>query len=65
MVIDIKLDPFERTPESSGFFLWMKEKSWIAPLVQRPINEFTASMKAFPPRQRGTGVGAATVMKHD
>lgn len=59
MLIDIKLDPFERTPESKGFFLWMKEKSWIAPQVQGPIAEFTRSLHTFPPRQKGTGVGAA------
>jgi arylsulfatase len=64
MLIDIKLDPFERTPESKGFFLWMKEKTWIAPLVQGPVNAFTESLKAFPPRQKGTGVGAAA-LRHD
>lgn len=65
MLIDIKLDPFERTPESKGFFLWMKEKSWLAPLLQGPIAAFNESLQAFPPRQKGTGVGAATIMKHD
>jgi len=62
MLIDIKLDPFERTPESKGFFLWMKEKTWIAPLVKGPIEAFAESMKAFPPRQKGSGVGAATLL---
>ena len=64
MLIDIKLDPFEHTPESKGFFLWMKEKSWIAPLIEAPIASFAQSMKAFPPRQKGTGVGAATILSH-
>lgn len=63
MLIDIKLDPFERTPESKGHFLWMKEKTWIGPLIEGPVGAFKASMKAFPPRQRGSGVGASTLMK--
>jgi arylsulfatase A-like enzyme len=63
LLVDIKLDPFERTPGSKGHFLWMKEKTWIGPLIEGPVGAFKASMKAFPPRQRGSGVGAATLMK--
>lgn len=29
VLIDIKLAPLERTPESKGHFLWMKEKTWF------------------------------------
>lgn len=61
MLIDIKLDPFERTPDAPGHFAWMKEKSWILPLVTPPLVEFVRSMKQFPPRQKGSGVGAATL----
>jgi len=64
MLIDIKLDPVERAPDSKGFFLWMKEKSWISPLIEAPIASFAASMKAFPPLQKGSGVGAATFLSH-
>lgn len=64
LVIDIKLDPFERTPESRGHFLWMKEKTWILPVIAPPLNRFMQSMKEFPPRQKGTGVGAAALTAH-
>jgi arylsulfatase A-like enzyme len=64
LIIDIKLDPYERTPESRGHFLWMKEKSWILPILAPPINQYLQSMKDFPPRQKGTGIGAATLGAH-
>ena len=61
MLIDIKLDPFERTPEAPGHFAWMTEKTWIAPIVGKPMMQHIESLKEFPPRQKGTGIGAATL----
>ena len=62
LVIDIKLDPFERSPETPGHFSWMKEKSWILPIIVPPLKDFARSMKEFPPRQKGTGIGAAAIL---
>ncbi len=62
LVIDIKLDPFERTPDTGGHLLWMKEKSWMLPLLAPPMKAFAQSMKDFPPSQEGTGIGAAALM---
>ncbi|MEO2047858.1 MAG: arylsulfatase [Pirellulales bacterium] len=62
LLIDIKLDPFERTPETPGHFFWMKEKTWILPIIAPPLKRFAVSMQEFPPRQKGTGVGAATIL---
>ncbi|WP_432723848.1 arylsulfatase [Jeongeupia wiesaeckerbachi] len=62
LVIDIKLDPYERTPETPGHFAWMKEKSWILPVIAGPLQEFAKSMQEFPPDQKGTGIGAAAIM---
>lgn len=62
LVIDIKLDPFERSPDTPGHFLWMKEKTWILPLIAPSLQEFAESMKQFPPRQKGTGIGASAIL---
>ena len=62
MIIDIKLDPYERSPETAGHFLWMKEKSWILPQIASPIKAFAKSMQDFPPRQKGSGIGAAAIL---
>lgn len=61
LLIDIKLDPFERTPEAPGHFAWMKEKTWIAPQVGGPLMAHLESLKAFPPRQHGTGIGIQAI----
>ncbi len=58
LVIDIKLDPFERTPEAPGHFAWMKEKSWIAPKLAPFVLGHMKSLQEFPPRQKSSGVGA-------
>jgi arylsulfatase len=63
LIVNIKLDPFERSPETHGHFLWMKEKSWILPIVAKPLIDFTKTLKEYPPRQRGAGIGAATILK--
>lgn len=61
MLINIKLDPFERTPDSPGYFSWMKEKSWVEPMLGSAMSRFVQSMKDFPPRQKGVGIGASAL----
>ncbi len=62
LMIDIKADPFERSPDTGGHFLWMKEKSWIMPELIPPIKAFVQSLHDFPPSQKGTGIGAAAIL---
>ena len=62
LIIDIKLDPFERSPESKGHFLWMKEKTYILPLLVPHLKAYAASMKEFPPRQKGAGIGVSAIL---
>lgn len=65
VLIDLKIDPFERSPESKGWFLWMKEKSWVLPEFAGPAMEFAKSLEQFPPRRKGAGIGiSAIVGKH-
>lgn len=61
LLIDVKLDPFERTPETHGHFTWMKEKTWVAPALTAPVLQHLQSLKDFPPRQRGSGIGVQTL----
>ncbi len=62
MMVDIELDPFERTPETGGHLVWMKEKSFLMPLFGAQLQRLGKSLEAFPPRQKGSGIGAATLM---
>lgn len=61
LLIDIKLDPFERTPEVPGHFAWMKERTWVVPELSGYFLNHLKSLKEFPPRQVGTGIGAETL----
>jgi len=64
LLIDIKADPFERTLEAPGHFAWMKEKTWLSPQFAAPMQEHLQSLKEFPPRQAGTGIGVQA-LHHD
>jgi arylsulfatase len=59
MLVNIKADPYERSPDTRGWFLWMKEKSWVLPKLQKAAAEYQKSLKAFPPRQKAGGIGMA------
>jgi arylsulfatase len=61
LLINIKLDPFERSPGTSGHFDWMTSRTWVGPLFSSYIASLQKSMKAYPPRQKGSGVGASTL----
>jgi arylsulfatase A-like enzyme len=62
MLVNIKLDPFELTPETGGHLLWMKEKSYLLPLFGGQMQRYAKSLQDFPPRQKGAGIGAATLL---
>jgi arylsulfatase A-like enzyme len=62
LLLNIKLDPFELSPTTGGHLLWMKEKSFLLPLVGGQMQRFAKSLQDFPPRQKGSGIGAATLM---
>ncbi|MGR5268888.1 hypothetical protein ACPV5R_14155 [Vibrio astriarenae] len=35
----------------------MKQKSWVLPYFYQAINKYQKSLEAYPPVQKGTGVG--------
>ncbi|MGF1718973.1 sulfatase-like hydrolase/transferase [Vibrio kyushuensis] len=57
VLVNIKADPYERSPDTSGWYHWMKQKSWVLPYFYKSINQYQRSLKAYPPAQKGTGVG--------
>lgn len=57
VLVDIKADPYERSPDTHGWYHWMKQKSWVLPYFYQAIGEYQQSLVEYPPVQRGTGVG--------
>ncbi|BAO28320.1 arylsulfatase [Sulfuritalea hydrogenivorans] len=64
MLINIKLDPFELTPQTGGHLQWEKEKQYIVPMVLPHVEAYFKSLRDFRPRQRGTGIGAALMFNN-
>lgn len=62
IIVNIKLDPFERSIDTPGHFLWMKEKTYILPQLVPYLKAFKKSFKEFPIRQKGTGIGVSLIM---
>ncbi len=63
LLVDIKLDPYERTIDTPGHFNWQRERTWVLPLFGPPIKKFADSLKDYPPAQSGAGIGIAPIMK--
>lgn len=57
VLVNIKADPYERSPETHGWYHWMKQKSWVLPYFYQAIGDYQKSLKEYPPIQKGTGVG--------
>jgi arylsulfatase len=59
MLINLKLDPFEMTPQAGGHLQWAKEKQYVVQLMLPYVEAYFKSLREFRPRQQGTGIGAA------
>jgi len=59
ILMNIKADPYEASIDTRGWFLWMKEKTWVLPKLQKHMMQHQKSLKAFPPRQSNGGIGMA------
>ncbi len=57
VLVNIKADPYERSPETPGWYHWMKQKSWVLPEFYQAIGKYQKSLNDYPPVQKGTGVG--------
>jgi len=53
LLIDLRADPFERTPEESfGYPQWLAERMFFMVPAQVTVKKFVDTLKDFPPRQK-------------
>jgi arylsulfatase len=53
LLIDLRADPFERTPEESfGYPQWLAERMFFMVPAQATVKAFVNTLKDFPPRQK-------------
>lgn len=57
VLVNIKADPYERSPDTHGWYHWMKQKSWVLPYFYSAIGDYQKSLQEYPPVQEGTGIG--------
>jgi arylsulfatase A-like enzyme len=52
LIIDLKMDPFERAPtDSNNYYHWLIQNSYLVILAQQASAQWLSSFKDFPPRQ--------------
>ena len=56
IIINLKLDPFERFTKARGYDEWAENRSWVLGQVGGHIGEFLKTFKEFPPSQESFSV---------
>lgn len=63
LIINLKLDPFERFEHARGFDEWQENRSWLLGAVMPRFQTFVQSLKDYPPRQRSFDLDVDEVMR--
>ena len=52
LIIDLKMDPFERAPtDSNNYYHWLIQNAYLIMLSQQTAQQWLSSFRDFPPRQ--------------
>jgi arylsulfatase len=60
LVVNLRTDPFEVTPDSGLYIRWYADQMWLFVPAQAYVGQFLATFKEFPPSQ---AVGSLSVEK--
>jgi len=53
LIIDLKMDPFERAPtDSNNYYHWLIQNAFLIQEAQNATAQFLGNFKEYPPRQR-------------
>src|SRR6185312_508281 len=53
LIIDLKMDPFERAPtDSNNYYHWLIQNAFLIQEAQNATAQFLGTFKEYPPRQR-------------
>jgi arylsulfatase A-like enzyme len=56
LVINLRQDPFEVTPDSDMYTRWYADKLWVMVPAQVVVGQFIQTFKEFPPRQKSATI---------
>lgn len=62
LVVNLRQDPFEVSPESKLYTRWYGDKLWVMLLAQAIVGQFLATFKEFTPRQKSATINIDKVL---
>jgi arylsulfatase A-like enzyme len=63
LVINLRQDPFEMTPESKMYTRWYGDKLWVMVPAQVVVGQFLQTFKEFPQRQKSATANIQRVLQ--
>jgi arylsulfatase A-like enzyme len=62
LVVNLRMDPFEVTPESPMYTRWYGDKLWVMMPAQAIVGQFLQTFKEFPQRQKSASFNIQQVL---
>jgi arylsulfatase len=63
IVVNLKLDPFERFIDSRGYGEWVEDRAWTYAPAFAKVGEFLQSLKNYPPRMKSADFNIDEAMR--
>jgi arylsulfatase len=63
LVVNLRQDPFEVTPDSAMYTRWYGDKLWVMLPAQAIVGQFLMTFKEFPQRQKSAGLNIEKVLE--
>jgi retron-type reverse transcriptase len=63
IIVNLKLDPFERFIDARGHDEWQENRSWMLPAASELVVNLVKSLKDYPPRQKSTDFNIDEMMR--
>jgi hypothetical protein len=62
LVVSLRQDPFEVTPDSGMYTRWQADKLWVLVPAQAIVGQFLMSFKDFPQRQKSSSANIQRIL---
>ena len=63
LVVNLRQDPFEVTPDSALYIRWYADQMWLFVPAQRFVGQFLASFREYPPSQAVSSLSLEKVLQ--
>ncbi len=63
LVLNLRMDPFERSPDSALYIRWFADQMWMFVPAQQIVGAFLKSFVEYPPSQALSSLSVEKVMQ--